>query len=180
MNADSVMHFVGHHLQMKAHDLATQTDQGAEATSQLDQRDAFARSAFNRYYYGVFLTARNMIIHFDPKWGECHHSDYPKLLRGKIKKRLKNARKQKKNLNNLDLNQRLGQAISSADTLADIMNIANKVRVAADYNLEKKIKFQEKRRFVLESINISDAHMWESRARKACTKIQQGWDSINV
>ena len=44
-----------------------------------DIADAYGRSAFNRYYYAAYLTARDLLIKFNPIW-DVSHSDVPNLL----------------------------------------------------------------------------------------------------
>ena len=70
------MHGVGHHLQVTAW----------KKTPQDPDRDAYARSAFNRYYYGVFLTVRDMFRKMGLHWEEMRHASYPEALSGQLQK----------------------------------------------------------------------------------------------
>ena len=47
------MHTVGHHLEKKA------------VSAGIHSKDAYARSALNRYYCGTFLTIREMLASLD-------------------------------------------------------------------------------------------------------------------
>ena len=69
------MQEVGHHLQVHANTLPPHT-----------ARDAFARSAYNRYYYGCFLLLRSELGQMNSKWWKANHKDYPSILENSIKK----------------------------------------------------------------------------------------------
>ena len=74
------MQEVAHHLQIHAHGLAG------------PQKDAFARSAYNRYYYGCFLSLRSTFAEMNSQWEKTPHKSYPDLLNGTISKKLKSER----------------------------------------------------------------------------------------
>ncbi len=69
--AGRFMHEVGHHLQKIA---ISKTDQN---------RDVFARSAFNRYYYGAYLNVRELLSSLNPEWSRPRHRHIPYILTGK-------------------------------------------------------------------------------------------------
>lgn len=79
--SEAVMQEVAHYLQMKAH-----------ATTG-PERDLFARSAYNRYYYACFLEMRSAVTEMRPEWARSPHKSYPELLSGSVTKTLKTERK---------------------------------------------------------------------------------------
>ena len=50
---------------------------------QIDDFDQFGRSAFNRYYYAVFLIVRDLMLEFNPRWSGSHAS-IPGMLRASV------------------------------------------------------------------------------------------------
>ena len=67
-----------------------------------DECDLFGRSAYNRYYYATFLCVRNVLAKLDDSWAALPHKDYPALLKGTIKDKI---RKCMKRANKLDDNE---------------------------------------------------------------------------
>ncbi len=161
------IHAVGHHLQVKA------------MSAGPDDRDAFARSAFNRYYYSAFLNTRALLGSLDPAWSSHRHANYPKLLKGRIRREL-NSRREKARKNEDDiLVNRIDRAKREINELAKIMTEAYAVRVVADYELEEPVSFDEGPRFSLRSVDISDAHQWENATRILCGSVGKLWNEIH-
>ncbi len=71
------MQEVAHHLQKTAHSMA-----GLE-------RDAFARSAYNRYYYACYLEIRTAFSEMSAEWGRSAHKKFPEILRSSISRDLR-------------------------------------------------------------------------------------------
>ena len=76
MSTSISIHAVGHHLQKEAISAAP------------DEKEAYARSAFNRYYYSAFLNARSLLVELldQSKAFEMKHASYPEFLRRNIQK----------------------------------------------------------------------------------------------
>ena len=166
MNIGSHMHVVGHHLQMEA------------IGAPVDDRDAFARSAFNRYYYSAFLTIRAMLRSLDPAWSSLSHASYPEVLRGKVLKSFRESKKRAKKNDDGALVRKIERAERSIYELAKIMTTAYGVRVVADYEPEEQVSFDGNPRFALRAVGISDAHDWENNARLLCRSIESVWNEI--
>lgn len=49
-----------------------------------EEKDLFARSAFNRFYYSAFLKTRSTLKILNPSWGKSKHANLPELLEGKV------------------------------------------------------------------------------------------------
>jgi hypothetical protein len=163
------MNQVAHHLQKEA---LLQTNPS--------DRDVFARSAYNRYYYGIFLRVREMLIEFEPqKWAEVAHANCPEILTGQIFERFRKARKRASTNQDKTLVQLLNRAMSAATDLAKLMERAKGVRVVADYYPNTTVIF-DKERFSLGGITVTEAHAWNEDARMKIDTIQQVWRQIYV
>lgn len=161
------MHKVGHHLQIEA------------LKHKGDVRDLFARSAYNRYYYDVFLSVREMLSCFDENWSGIPHKSYPKLLTGQITRKFKKEKTRAHRVQDYHLVILLDTGIRAVSALASIIEKANAARITADYEPSERVNFLDSNRYSLKLINISEAHQWQESVRLWISQIQQAWDQIN-
>ncbi len=156
------MHTVGRHLESEA------------IKKNIENADALARSAFNRYYYSTFLTARELLSTKYPKVEEIGHKAYSEIFSQKIPKELK---KHIKTAQTTDppLVVTLQKAVSAAYDLSEIMKKAYGVRIVADYNPNTKVEFTIPDKFKLNGVSISDAHSWQTKAKQLTACIQEAW-----
>lgn len=131
--------------------------------------DAFARSAFNRYYYAAFLSVRDLLSSIDSKWGGLPHSGLPDILEKTLVERV---RKQAKNLQKTNVitesrQHALTKQASQASTdIASILRIAYNVRVVADYKPEQFVIFNHSD-FELVKHTRAEARNWKLRVDQA-------------
>ncbi len=159
---------VAHHLQKQAHAMA-----GGE-------RDAFARSAYNRYYYACYLEIRDAFKEMSPEWGRAAHKSFPGILKSSISKNLKAGRKTASRVGDSELERRIDQALRACAELASIIEKANGARIVADYNPEIRVDFNGNARFALNGIEINVAHDWYSRVRVLAGQMLSAWRQINA
>lgn len=163
------MHKVAHHLQTVAID-RDESD-----------RDIFARSAYNRYYYAVFLAVRDMLSEMDSKWSHLAHKNYPEVLTGEsIMKQFQKEKKRAEKNSDYALNEKLDKAIRAVKALSSLMSKAYVVRVVADYEPSEAVNFISGERFSLKSVDITEAHSWNNKAEIWIKDIQQAWRQINA
>ena len=162
------MHTVGHHLQIKA-----------MATAGPD-RDAYARSAFNRYYYGAFLTIRSMLREMDSKWSRMPHADYPNILSGRITKELGTALRRARKTGDKTFVRQIEHAKRSTAELKKVISTVGTLRVVADYCPEEAVDFTRSSRFALRSVEVTEAHNWQPNADLLCRVILQAWKQIHA
>ena len=162
------MQIVGHFLQKEA------------IKEQSGDRDLFARSAYNRYYYTVFLATRRMLTEINGKWAGSPHKSYPEILNGTIMKSFKNSRLRAVKNGDGQLIELLQSGIRSAQSLASLIEKANGVRVVADYEPAEPVKFSSAGRFSLKSVEITDAHNWNAQVEVWIIAITQAWKQINA
>lgn len=171
MRSSEKMHAVGHHLQKEA------VSHGCSE----DYRDAFARAAFNRYYYSAYLAARELLNAIDPeKWKTISHTDVPKVMLGEVTKGLKLRFNRARRLDDSDAQLELKQALKASRQLAEILTDGYASRVAADYEPEILVVFERETRFSLSSVNISSAHQWEQSIRTLSHSVQKAWTSNDI
>lgn len=162
------MHRVAHHLQIHA------------VSAVPNDRDIYARSAFNRYYYDLFLLVRGMLASFDSeKWSSLPHVAYPEVLR-KIAKDFQKEQRQAQRNGDMPLHTILQLAVSASKALASLMEKAYGVRVVADYTPEESINFVSAGRFSLKNIDITEAHNWRTDVETWIKNIEQAWRQLYV
>lgn len=167
-HAGVVMHEVGHYLQI-------------EALKRADpEKDLFARSAYNRYYYSIFLTARNLLSLIDSKYERLPHKSYPEVLLGNIVSTLKKGGRTASKNGDHALVTKIASAVSAANDLSNLMEAAYATRIAADYMPSIKVNFVGPGRFELQGISITDAHNWTARAATWCRVILDAWRQVDV
>jgi uncharacterized protein (UPF0332 family) len=139
-----------------------------------DDFDQFGRSAFNRYYYALFLIVRAFILEFNPDWAAVH-SAIPGVLTGSITREIKNFRSsalRQKDHESVEICNRATAALAS---LAKLMESAYTVRVTADYNPSIKVMDDTNERFSLGTATITQAHGWPDQARILTGAIRRAW-----
>ncbi|TDM06122.1 MAG: hypothetical protein C4K60_15855 [Ideonella sp. MAG2] len=146
------MEDVAQHLQQEA---IKRTDPG--------QRDEFARSAFNRFYYATFIPLSRSLADMKDQWTELPHKDVPELLRGSLIRELKLGKKRAEKLGDNDTAGLCARAISNCHEVAAIMETGYAVRVAADYKSEVRIDFSSGADFKLSNVPVSIAKQWPKR-----------------
>lgn len=139
-----------------------------------DDFDVFARSAFNRYYYSLFLIVRGSVLSMKPDW-EAVHSGLPDILTGSIYKKIHSYRANSLKRQDAETIEICNRALSALKTLAELMRSANSVRVLADYNPQVKIVDEGDLRFALGTTNITSAHNWPTRATILVREIERAW-----
>ena len=166
MGAEWNMQKVGHYLQMEAKNVSD------------EDRDTFARSAYNRYYYSVFLTVRDLIRTLKPDVTSLPHKSYPDLLKNTIFKELNGALKIARRNDDSVLVGKIEKAKNAARNLADQLEKANGVRITADYYPESYVSFENVDRFSLRGITITEAHNWSQLATSYCGIIENAWSQV--
>ena len=140
-----------------------------QAMKSADKRefDLFGRSAFNRFYYDAYLSVRETLRLMDAGWAEQSHKQIPELLRGAVVKRIKNAAKVATESSQISIpeSQRLvARASSSAAALADLLRMAYRVRVVADYKIEMPV-LREGQVARLDGCTLESAKHWGDKTR---------------
>ena len=158
------MHAVGHHLQIQAHSI-------------LDgSRDMFARSSYNRYYFGCFLLLRSSLKDMNDGWLVQQHKAAGEMLTGKVKRELQNRKKAARKIGDWGTERKLFLAISALHELRKIMEEARAIRVIADYEPEIRVQFEGSKRFSLNGIEITRAHVWQERFEALLKSVEIAWE----
>lgn len=131
------------------------------------ERDQFARSAFNRYYYAIYLTIRDALAQIDPSWDEPSHSQVPKLLRETVVKRI-NSRKKKITMQGQQAHKLAGQGCTAAKALAQLVDECYSLRKVADYHPNQLVTFGDSI-ITLAGVKASSARQWCTDAKTRST-----------
>ncbi len=147
-----------------------------------DDKDLFARSAFNRYYYAVFLITREMIGEFEAGWRRTNHAGMPDLLRGAVKRKVETALKDAVRGGLMSQGDSLKIKAKNAvaiNALAVLLQEAYHVRVVADY--EPEIVVQQKHNVIsLDTHKLASAKTWPDRAASYCKCIRKVWEEVGL
>jgi len=163
------MESVGQHLQ----------DEACSRT-EADEKDVFARSSFNRYYYAAFLETRKMMTSLRPEWANLAHKNIPEVLRASVQAEFKSANRRALKTGDRHAIYACSTAISAAKNLADLLEQSYSIRVVADYKSETPIVFNAPANFTLNAIPITIARQWPSKAKGFAQSISSGWRQANV
>lgn len=144
--------------------------------------DLFARSAFNRYYYAVYLTVKERISKINPVWGNIPHKSLPELLTGKVTKFIKNdiKKKIKQGVFSPYEGESLKQkVVHSANELSNLLFDANRIRVIADYEPDVKVILKGST-FILDGEKISEAKRWKNIAEIHTNSIMKAYRDVGI
>jgi len=103
-----------------------------------EEFDSFARSAFNRHYYAIFLQVRSFAKTYYPE-GRVMHGSLPQKLRADILRDLKKATKQAEKLGLISSSEAKAKCSILTESLSELANIVTetyRVRCIADYEPE--------------------------------------------
>ena len=147
-----------------------------------DEKDFFGRSAFNRYYYAVFLLTREMLGEFKTSWKGTMHASIPNLLRTSVKKEVVQTLEKAVRsgfMTKGESSQIIQQHNRSLAELADLIEMAYQVRIIADYEPEIAIQ-QERNVLSLDSHKLTSAKTWPDRASAYCKAIRKVWKEVGL
>ena len=130
-------------------------------------KDAFIRSAYNRYYYSCFLRARVMI-----KEVLNSNLQYHRETKGKIKEIYNKEKKRYKNTDDEEVKNHLETLNTVCDAFIHLMETAKEARSFADYYWGDE-KDYEKIKSRLGSISIINAEKWLEEVEEYIYLIQR-------
>lgn len=146
-------------------------------------QDAFARSAFNRFYYTCFLRTREMCRQLT-KITRIKHKEVPNYLRttirGTIKTRSDTLMRRSGNSRVKTSYAQLRQSgMTASNELAQLLEEAYRVRVLADYEPEIQLIVQQQPLSIaLDGTTLEGAERWVVRANTSIGQIQRAWNQL--
>lgn len=146
------------------------------------ERDLFGRSAFNRYYYSVFLMTRQMVGEFRASWKGTAHKELPNLLLTSVKKKLDSSLKisvSKGILKEGEKSRILTKHNRSINELAGLLREAYSTRLIADYEPEILI-IDKGKELVLDNCKLASARNWPRKAGLHCNAIRSAWQEAGI
>jgi len=144
------------------------------------ERDLFGRSAFNRYYYSMFIEVRASLAMLRPEWSRLAHAAIPDLLKGKVKDELKRGRKRAEKMGDFDVVSLCESALSATEALAKLMEQGYATRVTADYYPDIPVDFLSANDFQLNTVSVKKAQAWPHRASAFLKTITSAWKQLNA
>lgn len=152
----------------------------SEATKRPTPRecDLFGRSAYNRYYYAVFLSVREMLSTFDPAWARASHSSFPQLLNGQVRAAISQGRVRASRTRDQQLEKDCYTAMTALRDLASLIVSSAATRVVADYSPAIVVDFNSGNNFSLAGVSIDEARRWPPKADALVTKIGSVWTQL--
>lgn len=154
----------------------------ALASSTDHEIDQYGRSAFNRYYYAVYLIVRSKLMDINPRWARSPHKNIPDILTKSV---YSHARDQAMKLERAgQLTQReksdLIRSIKiCADELSKILQSAYEARLIADYSPEEKVR-RVANNLELSIYKIGSAQGWPKRAERNAGQLAAKWRQLGV
>lgn len=142
----------------------------------------FGRSAFNRYYYSVYLSVRKMVNTGHPEIKQLKHSDLPDILVGKVYEKIKQETTKLKKRNVLSDGQagRLERSSKQAlNELASILREGYHVRVVADYKPDVIAVICDGH-VVLDEKTSDAACQWGRRAERSIGVVRSVWRQLGI
>jgi hypothetical protein len=144
--------------------------------------DLFGRSAFNRYYYGAYLIARDMLAQLDRAWARTSHSDIPDLLEGAVINKIRKEAKNQEQAGLLSKAASSGHRKSAAIAVAQLSQLlrsAYGVRIVADYEPDAPIS-RNGHILILVDHSTDEAKRWQGRATQAAGTILNIWRQLGI
>lgn len=159
-----------------------QLEKWAIAQTNSQDKDIFGRSAFNRYYYSIFLITRKMLGEFDSSWKNTPHKEIPNLLKTsvitKVKKQL-DISLRKGILGQTRKQQLIAKLTDAASELANLLIEAYDVRLVADYEPEIAVHVNGKA-ISLNQTKLSSAQNWSDKASAYSKIIRSVWVEVGL
>jgi len=165
------MRIVGEQLQVWAEDKKVE-----------HEKDIFARSAFNRFYYASFLITRDMLGELKPEWKKTAHKNIPDLLRTSVKKAVDKELKKlfRKGVVSPGEMSALKTSLNGATSeLSNLLTEAYDLRVIADYEPEVPVLTKNKV-LLLRKYKLNSAREWPGKTGAFCKTIRKVWRDVGL
>ncbi len=178
---------VAHHLRDRALHLR---DQALNSSAHSAHCDAFARSAYNRYYYACFLCVRDTLtkMNIGTPAERKMHAKISRLLDKQVTtrftKQLKESRENEEDYIVVIMNS----AIEATSRLKDVMLDAKATRTTADYEIDSLVDFNENGIFLLKGVktrnsckdvSIGRMYNWHEDVIILANNILTAYDSVD-
>ena len=145
----------------------------------VEEKDIFGRSAFNRYYYATYLNVKRGLGKCKLEWGRLAHGAIPDVLRGQVKTAFSKGMMTAKKTHDIETISSCSKALHAVDVLADIMENGYATRVTADYQPETRVDFSDEKNFKLNTVDVDKAADWSGKANGLIGTIEVAWRQIN-
>jgi hypothetical protein len=141
--------------------------------------DLFGRSAFNRYYYAMYLIVRAAVSKMDPRWARTTHGGFAELLSGAVADKISKVRRRAQKLGDAEATALCSKAIHAIHELSGLMKLGYSVRIVSDYRPDIRISESGIERFKIEYTDITTAHEWPHKSKQYSDIILRAWRLSN-
>lgn len=135
--------------------------------------DSFARSAFNRFYYSMFLDARKTLIELGFP-GNLSHKRIPIHYRDTVTKKIKHAVRQDSKEHAIK-----SKAMLFCRTIAKSLEEAYAVRKIADYMPEELVVIKSNGEFVLGEMELEKVKQLGRLVEANTRRLEELWMGLN-
>jgi len=149
----------------------------AKDQKEVIEKDAFGRSAFNRYYYAAYLITRHNLGELDSKWKTEKHKSIPNTLVTTVRKPvIKELEKQckKGTITKSEQSSAMSSLKAATNELSNMLTQAYDLRCIADYEPEISISTKDNI-LLLKGYKLSTAREWPGKANAYCKTIRKIW-----
>jgi len=154
----------------------------ALASETAHEIDQYGRSAFNRYYYAVYLVVRRTLMNINPSWAQSPHKNIPDILTGPMYAHARDTALRLERAGQLS-QQKKSNLIRSikinAEELSKVLQTANEARVLADYSPEETVR-RVANNLELNRYTIASAQAWPERAERNAGQLAAKWRELGL
>lgn len=144
--------------------------------------DQYGRSAFNRYYYAVYLIVRSKLMDINPSWARSPHKNIPDILTKSVCSRARDQAMKLERAGQLTQRKKSDMIQSiriCADELSKILQTAYAARLKADYSPEEKVR-RVANNLELSIYKIESAQAWPERAARNAGQLAAKWRELGL
>ena len=144
--------------------------------------DQYGRSAFNRYYYAVYLVVRRTLMNINPSWARSPHKNIPDILTGSMYTHARNQALKLERAGQLSQREK-SEVIRSiricVDELSKVLQTAYEARLMADYSPEETVR-RVANNLELKKYTIASAQGWPDRAERNAGQLAAKWRELGL
>lgn len=146
------------------------------------ETDQFGRSAFNRYYYAVYLVVRSTLMNINPGWARSPHKGIPDILTGSVCRAARDQALKLERAGQLNAREKSNMITSiriCAHELAQLLQAGYAARLMADYSPEETVR-RVADNLQLSNYTMSEAQAWPERAERSAGRLGAKWRELGL
>ena len=144
--------------------------------------DQYGRSAFNRYYYAIFLVVRSTLMNINPSWARSPHKNFPDILTGSVYRAARNQALKLERAGQLKPREKSGMITSikiCVEDLAQLLQTGYEARLIADYSPEEIVR-RVADNLQLRNYTMRAAQTWPKLAERRAGQLGAKWRELGL